>query len=128
VGITFLEVEVANVAAPEAAERLTFLVDSGAIYSVVPAAVLQRLGIRPFAEHTFRLADGSTVVRKKGGALFRYRARMGVADVIFGEEGDATLLGVTALEALGLSFDPIRRELRELPLVLAVQAFHPEGR
>lgn len=43
-------------AAPDVAESLTFLVDSGAVYSVVPAAVLQRLGIRPFAEQTFRLA------------------------------------------------------------------------
>ncbi len=101
--------------------------DSEAIYSVGPAAVLERLGIRPFAEQTLQLADGCAVVRKKGGALFRYRGRMGVADVIFGEEGDATLLGVTALEALGLSFGPIPRELRELPLVLAVQAFRPEG-
>lgn len=124
--MAYLEVEVASVAAPEVTERVTFLVDSGAVYSAVPAAVLQRLGIRPFAEQTFRLADGSRVVRKKGAALYKYGGLAGAADVVFGEEGDATLLGVTALEALGLGFDPIRRELKELPPVLAVEAWRPE--
>jgi hypothetical protein len=38
--------------------------------------------------------------------------------VIFGEEGDATLLGALSLEALGLSLDPIRRELEPMDLVL----------
>jgi hypothetical protein len=38
--------------------------------------------------------------------------------VIFGEEGDATLLGTVSIEALGFMLDPIRRELRPLPMVL----------
>lgn len=50
-------------------------------------------------EQTFRLADGSRGVRKEGAALYRYGRRVGAADVVFGEEGDATLLGVKALEA-----------------------------
>jgi hypothetical protein len=36
-------------------ERLTFLVDSGAVYSVVPAPVLRRLGIRSVKPETFHL-------------------------------------------------------------------------
>ncbi len=44
-------------------------------------------------------------MRKKGGALFKY--------------GDRVLLGVFTLEALGLSLDPLRRELRPLPMILA---------
>jgi hypothetical protein len=43
---------------------------------------------------------------------------VGVADVIFGEEGDATLLGALTLEALGLAIDPIRRELTPVTLLL----------
>jgi hypothetical protein len=39
--------------------------------------------------------------------------------VIFGEKGDATLLGALTLEALGLALDPIRRELKPLPMMLA---------
>jgi len=47
--------------------------------------------------------------------IFKYGDRIGGADVIFGEEGDSTLLGSFTLEAL----DPLRRELKSLPMVLA---------
>src|SRR5437016_2484687 len=118
-GLTVLEVEVANPSKPETTEKVEFLIDSGAIYSVVPAPVLERLGIRPLMQQEFRLADGSKIVRKKGVAVFRRGERAGGADVIFGEEGDSTLLGALTLEALGLSLDPLRRELKPLPMILA---------
>jgi len=119
-GLTVLEIEVANLAKPDAAERVELLIDSGAVYSVVPAGVLDKLEIKPIAEQQFRLANGEKIVRKKGGALFRYGDRVGVADVIFGEVGDSSLLGATTLESLGLSLDPLRRELKQLPMILAV--------
>jgi clan AA aspartic protease len=119
VALTTLTLEVANPAAPEVTEKVELLVDSGAIYSVVPQAVLERLGIRPLATEEFRLADGSKLVRKKGGALFKYGERVGVADVIFGEAEDGQLLGAFTLESLGLVLDPLRRELKPLPMVLS---------
>jgi clan AA aspartic protease len=119
-GLTVLKIEVGNPATPETTERIEFLIDSGAIYSVVPSAVLGRLGIRPLVEQEFRLADGTTIARKKGVALFKYDDRIGGADVIFGEEGDSVLLGAFTLEALGLVLDPLRRELRPLPMILAL--------
>jgi len=118
-GIMYVELEVANVATPRKVERLEFLVDSGAVYSVVPARVLRKLGIKAVDKQEYRLANGEKIVRRKGVALFRYNGRVGGADVIFGEKGDATLLGAFTLEALGLSLDPLKRELRELPMVLA---------
>ena len=117
-GLTYLEINVGNPSIPDVTERVDFLIDSGAIHSIVPVGTLEALGITPLDEQEYRLADGSKVVRKKGGALFRYGERVGVADVIFGEEGDSTLLGATTLEALGLALDSIKRELRPLPLVL----------
>jgi hypothetical protein len=75
--------------------------------------------IKPLAEEEFRLANGTKVVRKKGIALFRYGERVGGADVIFGEEGDHKLLGAFTLEALGLVLDPLKRELKPLPMLLA---------
>jgi len=118
-GLTVLEIEVGNPAKPEVTEKVDFLIDSGAIYSVVPTSILEKLGIKPLAEQQFRLADGTKIVRKKGGALFKYEDRLGVADVIFGEEGDSKLLGVFTLEALGLVLDPLKRELKPLPMILA---------
>ena len=117
-GLTFLELEIANPANPSVTERLDFLIDSGANYSVVPSAILERLGIQPLAVQEFRLANGTKVQRKKGVALFKYGDRIGGADVIFGEEGDTVLLGAFTLEALGLSLDPLRRELKQLPMLL----------
>ena len=117
-GLTVLEIEVGNPSNPEVTEKVEFLIDSGAIYSVVPTPILERLGIKPLAEQEFRLADGTKIVRKKGIALFKYNDRIGGADVIFGEEGDHVLLGAFTLEALGLVLDPLRRELKPLPMVL----------
>ena len=125
-GLTVLEIEVGNPANPDVTEEVEFLVDSGAIYSVVFTPILERLGIRPITEQQFRLSDGSKIIRKKGGAVFKYGDRIGVADVIFGEEGDSTLLGAFTLEALGLSLDPLRRELKPLPMVLAISAKQTE--
>lgn len=118
-GLTTLEIEVANPATPKITEKIEFVIDSGAVYSVVPSAILKRLKIKPLAEEQFRLTDGSKIVRKKGGAVFRYGERIGGADVIFGEEGDSLLLGALTLEALGLSLDSLKRELKPLPMILA---------
>ncbi|MBI3009257.1 MAG: prepilin-type N-terminal cleavage/methylation domain-containing protein, partial [Candidatus Omnitrophica bacterium] len=118
-GLTFLKIGVGNPAKPEITEDIEFLVDSGAIYSVVPAKILRKLGIKPLDTQEFRLANGEKIVRKKGIALFRYGKKVGGADVIFGEEGDSTLLGAFTLESLGLTLDPLKRELRPLPMVIA---------
>lgn len=118
-GITVLTIEVGNPANPSATVPVEFLIDSGAIYSVVPKKILRKLGVKPIAEEVFRLANGERITRKKGGAFFKYGDKVGVADVIFGEKGDLNLLGAFTLEALGLSLDPLKRELKPLPMVLA---------
>src|SRR6266852_1459411 len=117
-GLTFLEVEVGNPAKPKITKTVELVVDSGAIYYVVLTPMLRKLGIKPLAKQEFTLANGTISVRKKGGALFKYGDRIGVADVIFGEAEDSVLLGVFTLEALGLVLDPLRRELKPLPMVL----------
>ena len=62
--------------------------------------------------------NGTYIVRRRGAALFRFDEYVGGADVIFGDPGDATLLGALTLESLGLSLDPIRRELKPMDLLL----------
>lgn len=92
-GLTSLRIEIANPANPKITEQLDFLIDSGAIYSVVPSRILRKLGIKPISQQEFRLADGSRILREKGVAIFKYEDRIGGADVIFGKSGDHTLLG-----------------------------------
>ncbi len=117
-GLTKLIIEVGNPAYPEKTEKVNFLIDSGAIYSIVPSGILKQLNIKPLTEQEFRLADGNIIIRKKGIALFKYKDKIGGADVIFGEKNDSILLGAFTLEALGLALDPIKRELFALPMVL----------
>jgi predicted aspartyl protease len=118
-GLTVLSLEVANPADADRREAVEFLVDSGAVYSFVPRAVLERLGIQPHARQRFRLADGSTIDRDRGDALFFYKGHRGAAPVIFAEEADATLLGAVTLESLGFVLDAVRRDLLPLPMVIA---------
>ena len=118
-GLAYLDLQVENPAAADMSESVRALIDSGAIYSAIPTATLERLGIEPKGEQAFTLADGSTIRRKKGVALFRYGDRFGGADVIFGEAGDSALIGVTTLEALGLAFNPLARELYPRPMIMA---------
>jgi predicted aspartyl protease len=118
-GLTVLEIEVGSPAVPEVTRKVELLVDSGAIYSVIPAPILNELGIKPLTEQVFPLADGTKITRKRGIALFKYGDLIGGADVVFGEEGDSQLLGAFTLEALGLALDPLKRELRPLPMILA---------
>lgn len=95
-----------------------FLVDSGAVYSVVSGTTLKTLGCKPYRQKDFFLADGSKITRRIGGAYFEYGGIGGPAPVIFREKGDCNLVGVTTLEALELVLDPFSRELRPMTMNL----------
>src|SRR5882672_5165023 len=43
-----------------------FLIDSGAVYSLVPAVLLRKLRIRPYRKVDFTLADGTAITRQVG--------------------------------------------------------------
>lgn len=116
-GVTFLKVKVFNPARPKKARACRFLVDSGAVYSVVPRELLKALGLKPTSRREFMLADGEEIRLPVGNAHFEYKGTIGAAPVVFGEEG-VLLLGATTLEALGLILDPVRRQLKPLPIVL----------
>jgi len=94
-------------------------VDSGAIYSVVPGPILRAIGVKPERTETFWLADGRSIRRRVGYALFEIQGNEGVSRVIFGRPGDTCLLGMVTLEELGLSLDPLKRRLRPLKLMIA---------
>lgn len=117
-GVTFVKVKVANPADPSRAVEEQFLVDSGAVYSLVPRTDLERIGIEPHSRRSFILANGEQVEQEIGSAIFEYQGQRGDSLVIFGEEGDSPLLGATTLEGFGLVLDPFRRELKPLPMLL----------
>ena len=121
-GLTFVE---ALVTGPTRKSRtVRFLVDSGAVYSLLPAAAWKAIGLKPKRSMTFTLADGTEVERKVSECKFTLPQGDGHAPVILGEPGDEALLGVVTLEMLGLVLNPFNRTLRPMRMVLARSAQH----
>lgn len=58
--------------------------------------------------------------RDMGPMFLRYRGNVGGSTVVFGEARDESLLGVTALEALGFQVDPSTGRLVERKVLLMV--------
>ncbi|MEK6608182.1 MAG: retroviral-like aspartic protease family protein [Myxococcota bacterium] len=117
-GYTYVTAEIANPADMGRWRSLSFLVDTGALLCLVPRPVLESLGIAPQARRGFKLADGSRIERAVGIAAVRVAGQVTGTDVIFGEPDDKPLLGVTALEQIGLAPDPATGELKPLEMLL----------
>jgi clan AA aspartic protease len=117
-GLTYVKVRVGNPANGHRTEEVSCLVDSGAVYSLIPAKTLRKLGIKSHSTREFVLADGEVIRRRLATATFEYQGQRGDSMVIVGEPGDDPLLGATTLDGFGLMLDPFRRELRPMKLPL----------
>lgn len=116
--ITYLDIKVKNPQTPNKKSIIGhFLVDSGAVYSVMPTSKLSKLAIKPTDKQKFTLANGEVIEKSVGNALFEYLDKKRVSPVVFGQEG-IFLLGAVTLESLGVILDPINRELKPLPMLL----------
>ena len=91
------------------------LVDTGATYSIIPAATLRGLGIVPERTVVFELADQSEVAYGLGSARFEALGVSGVAPVAFGNDDAEPIMGAVTLEALMLIVDPVAQELLPRP-------------
>src|SRR6266496_493909 len=96
--LTYIKATVINPADRSKRLKVEFLVDSGAMYSVVPKTVLRKLGIKSRETKTFTLADGTDITRKVGNAFFALDHSERASPVIFGEKGDTPLLGMRSEE------------------------------
>lgn len=91
-GLTNQELLVKRTRGARRKAAINFLVDSGAVYSLVPGVTLRKLGIRPYREVDFSLADGTTITRR---------------------------VGATTLGSIGLILDPFKRRLIPMRMLLA---------
>ena len=117
-GETHVQITVRKDADAKSKVRVKCVVDTGADLTVLPHAVLTKLGVKPNRRETLGLANGATVERDIGRVFVEFSGRGEYSPVVFGEPGDSTLLGVLTLEVLGLGVDPLRRELFPLDLKL----------
>jgi phosphoribosyl-AMP cyclohydrolase/predicted aspartyl protease len=95
------------------------LVDTGALYSQLPADLLEGLGHSPNARRWFRLADGTTIERPVGPVPLRINNEVQTVLCIFGEEGSELLLGAVTLETFSLAPDPVNETLVPVVAMLA---------
>lgn len=116
-GLTHIE---GTVRGPSGADAsVTFLVDSGATYTVLPNHVWREIGIAPTRSVGFSLADGTTIERPVSECFIVLPQGQAHTPVVLGEPGDAALLGIVTLEILGLVLNPFSRELRPMRMLLA---------
>lgn len=91
-----------------------FLVDTGAINCRAATSMLKRIGIKPEAREVYELANGETVEYPVGFARVSFLGSETMTRIIFGPEGIEPLIGVVALEDMGIGVDPVSRTLRRM--------------
>jgi clan AA aspartic protease len=116
-GITQVTTTVRNPADPTKSWEGLFLVDTGAVDCLVPAKHLRSIGIQPAGKRTYELADGSELALEVGVAQVEFMGDVVGATIIFGPDDAEPILGVTALESVGIEVDPQNQRLKRLPAV-----------
>ena len=116
-GITHVDVVIRNPADPSRSWEGSFLVDTGSIDSLVPRPHLEAIGLAPKGQRVYELADGSDVVMEVTTGDIEFMDEITAGLIIFGDAGAEPLLGVTALESVGVEVDPQSQQLKKLPSV-----------
>ena len=95
----------------ETFQPLQVMVGSGSAFSRVPREKLEGLGVPVERTVQFRNAVNRVVERPVGRTLIRLEGQQFLTPVIFGEEGETSLLGFVALEDAMLAVDPVGNRL-----------------
>ena len=114
-GATHVTVTIRNPASPEKSWAGLFLVDTGATDSLVPKDCLESIGLKPKAQRIYELADGSEIKMDITTGDIEFMGEIVGVTIIFGEPGTEPILGVTALESVGIDVDPRNQTLKRLP-------------
>ncbi|HET9387969.1 MAG TPA: hypothetical protein VFO67_22745 [Gemmatimonadales bacterium] len=116
-GLMYVTVSVRVPGAPAAGFEGRFLVDTGATDSMAPAFRLVEAGIQPVGRTACELADGTVHEYPFGLAQIEFMGEVTAGRIIFGPEYVEPILGVTALESVGVMLDLTTRTLERLPAV-----------
>ena len=116
-GATHVTVRITNPADPDRFCEGLFLVDTGATDSLVPRPYLEAIGLELKGRRVYELADGSELIVDVTVAEIEFMGEIVGGTVIFGEADAEPLLGMTALESVGIEVDPVNQRLKRLPAV-----------
>lgn len=116
-GLIQIEVRLRNLGSTNGTYKAKFLVDTGATDSLAPASELLRIGVQPVGKTAYELADGSIHEYSFGLVEIVFMEEVTAGRVIFGPDNVEPILGVTALESVGMTIDPANRTLKRLPAI-----------
>jgi clan AA aspartic protease len=116
-GLTHVTVELKGLSTPNGTYEADFLVDTGATDCLAPATKLRQIGVQPVGTMVYELADGTKQEYPFGLVEIRFMGEVTAGRVIFGPGDAEPLLGVTALESVGITIDPASRTLDRLPAI-----------
>ena len=125
-GAIHVTTAIRNPADPDKVWEGLFLVDTGATDCMVPRQHLESIGMKPEGYRIYELADGSEVRMGVTVARVEFMGEFVGATVIFGEPHTEPILGVTALESVGIEIDPRNQTLKRLPAV-RLKPLHPSS-
>ena len=107
-GETYGELTISGAAG---ADTVRCLVDTGATFTRIPAALGERLGLEVVREVRVELADGREIVRRLAVADAQVDGVRSPVLVTLAEDGGPPLIGMTTLENLGFKVDPVAERL-----------------
>ena len=116
-GATHVTVTIRNPAEPDRTWEALFLVDTGATDCLVPRPCLEGIGLQPRGQRVYEFGDGSEIKVDITVAEIEFMGEIVGGTIKFGEPGAEPLLGVTALESVGIEVDPANQRLKRLPAV-----------
>lgn len=116
-GAVHVDVTIRNPADPSRSWRSRFLAGTGATNTMVPPECIEAVGLASDGRRTHRLVDGRRVEADVAVAKIEFLDEFVGGTVVTGKPGAEPLLGLTALQSMGVEVDVARQELRKLPAV-----------
>ncbi|HYY91207.1 MAG TPA: hypothetical protein VE955_04405 [Candidatus Dormibacteraeota bacterium] len=104
---------------PREKTDLELLVDTGSLYTWISGSILKKVGVSPTSHRKFTTIEGRILERPIGDALIEYKGDSAHCVVVFAQEDDVNVMGMTALENLGLEVDPTRETLKRVESLAA---------
>ena len=116
-GLTKVTATLTSFAGPGGSYEALFLVDTGATDCTAPADRLEETGVPKEGRMAYELADGTVKEYPYGLVRIEFMRETTAGRVIFGGPDAEPLLGVTALESVGIMVDPVTRTLKRVPAI-----------
>jgi clan AA aspartic protease len=110
-GTFSVPVSLANPQRPESHLTVDLLVDTGATWTMLPAEVVDQLGLPVTRQRTVTLANGERVTYSAGQVAIQLNGEEVITVFLSGPPGCLALLGAVALEEFGLAPDPVKKTL-----------------